>query len=166
MAADSATIPWGAILAAGGTVGTLVAAAVGWGARVLITDRIKGADNERDTARKDLEDAKRERDEYKDLWKQGAIALRNMRRELERLEEGTASVPPPPQLRRKEFKGDETGKFQIDSAADRAWAENRERQRTESALEPLYQRYLEGETITTPPESFSLPRKKFPSRSR
>jgi hypothetical protein len=156
--ADPTLLQWGQNLLTGTITGGVMVAGLKGMFKILVADRIKRAEDEKD--------------EYKRLWKQSVQSRRSIRRELEAEELGAASVPPPSD----EEYDDETGVYAAMDRQDRAW----ERERTGRTLDvepppipPLklpkreekrLERYAHGDPLSTPPEP--VPRKKFPSRPR
>ena len=105
--------------------------------RVMVTDRIKSLETERD--------------DYKNSWKDSVQSHRRTRRQVEADEMGAPSVAPPPPTEEK------TGRYVIDDRADRAWSEQRERERAQRREDEMLRRYNSGESISTPPEGFRKP---------
>ena len=153
---DSSLVQWGQqILTQTLTAGVLVAGLKGF-IKFAVLDRVKKADDERD--------------EYKELWKGSVVSHRRTRRDVEAVERGAPSVPPPPN--REHSWEDKTGRYQIDDAEDRAWQEQRERERVallnQQALDarPHVERYVSDMTSTPPDPIRAPPRPRMKSRPR
>ncbi len=142
---DSLAVPWVQIAGiATGAAGVAVAT-TRFLVKELFSSRLTSAENERDRAIAECAAVKKERDEYKESWKASVQSHRVTRLEVEALE-GTPSIVPPPMHGVHE----DTGTYQINDAADKAWRDNRDQQLAQKRQDRQLERYNKGLPIDTP----------------
>jgi len=178
-AAENHGVPWAVIVpwvlsAVGATAVVLVAAFKAiWSWAKEKDKKLAEANELRATTAEHRADRAEEREaeaqnhysRLKGEFKATTAALRIARRQEEAVEVGhPISIPPPP------IEEEHTGRFFVDSAADRAWFEAREREREYRKLNPEtsngldsrtreeLEKYVNDADSSIPPQRFPAPR--------